>query len=159
PDLYRRTASGIELTVPRAYLKEIGTRAPVPHRRPEGAVADLEDLRVSDLVGAQVFDVDGDPIAGVAEVRLRADGPAIDAVGVAMTVDSLLVGLGAVGDRLGFALPHGPTRPFPLDRVFRALARRARVIPWPSVDELGPRCIRLSVARAALLELDEERRA
>ena len=158
PDLYKRTDSGIELTVPRAYLHETAPRAAVPHRRPEGAPGELDDFRVSDVIGAHVFDADGEPIAGVAEVRLCAYGPATGAVGVAMTLDALLVGLGAVGDRLGYALPHGPKRPFALNRVFRAFARRAQIIPWRAVERVEPRRISLSVRSDALFGIDQDYR-
>jgi hypothetical protein len=155
PDLYRRTRTGFELTVGRDHAWTTARRAPVQRERPRGPVRELDDVRISDLVGSLVFDADGEPVDGVGEVRLLAHGPAIDAVAVPITVDGLLVGLGTFGDRLGYAHPGGPTRPFPLDRLFRAGKRRARFVPWAAVAALEPRAIRLGIRAADLRGLHE----
>jgi len=156
PDLYRRTQSAIELTVPREYARGVAPRAPVHRNLPRGPVEELEDVRLSDLIGAAVFDASGFPVAPVGDARLILSGPAVDAVGVAMAVDGLIIGLGSVGDRLGFRLPHGPKRPFMLHRAFRSVARHARLVRWSEIDRLEPREVHLRVRREELHTLPDD---
>jgi hypothetical protein len=155
PDRFRRTHSGIALTVPREYARGTAPRAPVHRRSPCGPIAALDDLRLSDLIGSEVFDSDGAAVGAVGDARLLLAGPAVGEVGVEMTLDALLVGLGSVGERLGFPLRRGPRRPLVLHRAFRTVASHARDVPWASVDRLEPRAVHLHVGRDELRGLPD----
>lgn len=154
-DLLCRTENAFRLTVPRAYL-----RATAHHVRGrpgplEASIDDLGEFRLSDLIGSEVHTMDGTHVAPVGDVRLRLDGPATDVIVQSMILDGLIVGLGSIGDRLGFRLPRGPKRPFAVNRLFRALAHEARVVPWTAVRRLEARAIYVDCGPEELAALAE----
>jgi sporulation protein YlmC with PRC-barrel domain len=154
-DLLCRTDNGFRLTVTRDYLR---ATAPRVRGRPgplETSIDDVEELRLSDLVGSEVHTMDGTHVAPVGDVRLRVDGPATGVVIESMTVDGLIVGLGSIGDRLGFRLPRGPKRPFAVNHLFRALAHEARVVPWTAVRRLEARAVYIDSGPDDLAALPE----
>jgi len=111
-------------------------------------------VRISDLLGRRVVDVDGSDVGEVRDVRLVQDGP-LEGVQAALRLDGLVVGgHGALSVRLGYHRNHvrGPAL---LRSLFTALERRARYVPWLDVilDDDGP--VRLRRRAADLASLDE----
>jgi hypothetical protein len=110
-------------------------------------------VRISDLLGRPVLDVDGVDVGEVHDVRLVQDGPLLGGVQAALRVDALLVGGGTVSVRLGYHR-NRVRGPAPLRALFTALERHARVVPWPEVvlSDDGP--LRLRCSAAELKGLD-----
>jgi hypothetical protein len=86
-------------------------------------------VKVSDLLGSVVRDVDGVAVGRVHDVRLvrlaEAGGP------IGYRVEGLVVGAGAVGTRLGYG--HAGVRGPWLVRVL--LARPSQwMVPWSVID-------------------------
>lgn len=100
-------------------------------------------MRLSDVLGSQVVDVDGRPAGHVRDVRLVQDGPLQGAFGAGLRVAGLVVGPNAVSSRLGY-----DRRPMRAPWLVAALARRAsrgvRYVEWDEVDELADRVVTLS---------------
>lgn len=93
-------------------------------------------MRVTDLLGSEVRDEHGRRVGRVHDVRMVREGPRLQPVGQpAYRVRGLIVGLGAVGRRLGYAGPS-VTGPWLLKVVFGFLARRGRYIEWQRVQRV-----------------------
>jgi hypothetical protein len=98
-------------------------------------------MRLSDLLGSEVFDADGTSLGHVHDVRLVADGRDIGAFGPALRVHGLLIGRGATGARLGLnrARMRGP---WLLKTVF---GRRPRhLVDWTEVSSIGTKTVHLA---------------
>lgn len=103
-------------------------------------------MRSTHFLGSDVFDVHGQELGSVHDVRLVQDGPRIGSFGDGFRVRALLLGPTAIGARLGFE--RGQLRgPWPLDALFRAIHRRMLVATWDQVAAIEEHRIRLSVAR------------
>jgi sporulation protein YlmC with PRC-barrel domain len=98
-------------------------------------------MRLSDLLGSEVFEADGTSLGHVRDVRLVADGRTIGAFGSALRVHGLVVGRGSVGARLG--LGRSQMRgPWLLKAVF---GRRPRhLVDWTEVSSLGLKTVHLA---------------
>src|SRR6266508_2066067 len=72
--------------------------------------------------------------AHVDDVLLVQDGPYIDGFGAALRVAGLLVGHGSIGVRLGYHR-GGITGPWLLRKVFGAIERKSRYVPWETVTD------------------------
>jgi hypothetical protein len=97
-------------------------------------------MRLSDLLGSEVVDADGNAIGKVRDVRLLADGPPQGDFGPALRLHGLLVGRGSVGARLGLSRDRvkGPW----LLKVI--LGRRPpRLVEWSRVARLEDHRIHL----------------
>ncbi len=99
-------------------------------------------MRLSDLLGAVVVDDAGREVGHVNDVRLVQDGPVVGTFGAALRVSELVVGIGGVGDRLGYGR-GGIRAPRVLDSLFRRLARRGVLVAWVDVDSSEPGRVRL----------------
>jgi hypothetical protein len=98
-------------------------------------------MRLSDLLGSEVFEADGTSLGHVRDVRLVADGRPIGAFGPALRVHGLLVGRGSTGARLGLARSR-MRGPWLLKVVF---GRRPRhLVDWSDISSLGEKTVRLS---------------
>ena len=98
-------------------------------------------MRLSDLLGSEVFEADGTSLGHVRDVRLLADGRDIGAFGPALRVHGLLVGRGSTGARLGLAREQ-MRGPWLLKVVF---GRRPRhLVDWTDVASLGVKTIHLT---------------
>jgi hypothetical protein len=106
-------------------------------------------MRLSDLLHADVFDVDGVAVGRVRDVRLVQDGPLQGLTGAAFRVDGLLVGRSAVAVRLGFHR-SSVRGPWPLVPIFRRLEHRIRYVRWPEVASWSDGVVRLNCRAAEL---------
>jgi hypothetical protein len=98
-------------------------------------------MRLSDLLGSEVFQADGSSLGHVRDVSLLADGRNIGAFGAALRVHSLLIGRGSTGARLGLAR-NRMRGPWLLKLVF---GRRPRhVVDWADVESLGVKTVHLA---------------
>jgi hypothetical protein len=102
-------------------------------------------MRLSELLGTEVRDADGERVGRVHDVRLVQDGPVQGAFGAALRVDGLVVGRGG---RNGLAVRLGYHRqrvngPYVLNRLVLAMERGARFVPWSQVDGIDGDVVRL----------------
>lgn len=89
-------------------------------------------MRLSDLLDAEVVDVNQTTIGKVHEVRGVKDGPIQGAFGAALRLDGLIVGRSSVGTRLG--LDRTDTgRPAALKWVFAGIAGKRLYVPWDRI--------------------------
>jgi sporulation protein YlmC with PRC-barrel domain len=106
-------------------------------------------MRLSDLLGAEVVDVDGLAIGQVHDVRLVQDGPLQGTFGAGLRVVGLLVGPMAVASRLGYERRrmHGP---WAVAALARHLNRHVAYVPWETITDAHDRIFTLSVAATDL---------
>jgi hypothetical protein len=103
-------------------------------------------MKLSDLLGSEAFDDAGNPLGKVRDVRVVQDGPVMSPFGASLRIEGLVVGQGALGERLGF---HRSTvkGPWLLKTLFELRHRDARFVPWDAIAVVGEG--RIDVARAA----------
>ena len=91
-------------------------------------------MKLSELLHSDVFDADGRNLGSVDDVLFVQDGPYVEGFGAALRVAGLVVGRGAIAVRLGYhrAAVSGP---WLLRRVFGALERRTKYVPWEDVTD------------------------
>ena len=106
-------------------------------------------MRLSDLLGAEVVDVDGVHLGKVRDARLVQDGPIQGTFGAGLRLAGLIVGPMALGSRLGFRRTH-VTAPALVVQPVRLLDARTRYVPWDSVVEVRDRVVRIDRAAAEL---------
>jgi sporulation protein YlmC with PRC-barrel domain len=87
-------------------------------------------MRLSDLLTSEVVDESGQHFGHVRDVRLARDGPWIEGFGPAYRIESLIVGKGSLGARLGYDHEH-MERPWLLRGLFSR--HQPRSIPWSDV--------------------------
>jgi hypothetical protein len=98
-------------------------------------------MRLSDLLGSEVFAADGTSLGHVRDVRLVADGRNIGAFGPALRVYGLVFGRGSVGARLGLGRDR-MRGPWLFKVVF---GRRPRhLVAWTQVASLGEKTVHLT---------------
>jgi sporulation protein YlmC with PRC-barrel domain len=106
-------------------------------------------MRLSSLLDVEVFDEDRRGIGTVLDVRLVQRGPMLGSFGAALQIESLIVGPGALGARLGY--DRGPTKgPWPLRELFHMLHRSTRTIPWEGLRAVQPQRIDIAVPQGVL---------
>jgi sporulation protein YlmC with PRC-barrel domain len=99
---------------------------------------------VSDLLGAQVLDAHGAELGRAYDVRLIQDGPEVGPFGASLRLRSLVIGVTAIGARLGFE--RGEVRgPWPLRAAFSELHGRIRPAGWDEVASIEEDRIRLRI--------------
>jgi hypothetical protein len=111
-------------------------------------------MRLSDLLGNEVIDVDGKVVGEVSDVRLVQDGPPLAGIDAALRVDALVVGGGGLAVRMGFHR-HQVKGPAPLKALFASLERRAHSVPWSAVASWEDGVVRLSCRSSELADLAE----
>ena len=91
-------------------------------------------MRASDLFRCTVVTADGTELGRVRDARVVQDGPIRQGVQAALRVEALVVGSGAVGERLGYirAEVRGP---WLLRVLLTRLERRANVVDVHDVAE------------------------
>jgi sporulation protein YlmC with PRC-barrel domain len=110
-------------------------------------------MRLSELLGCEVVDVDGQAVGTVHDVVLVQDGPIQGVWGAALRLESLMVGTGTIGTRLGVDRP-ATHRPW-IVAVFFA-RRRRMVVPWEDVAHRGDGRIELTSRLEDLLAVEDE---
>jgi hypothetical protein len=106
-------------------------------------------MRLSDLLGADVRDVDGIVVGRVRDVRLVQDGPVQGTFGAGLRVRGLVVGRVDLGSRLGFRR-RAVVAPAIVARPVALLDRGTRYVPWSAVVQIQGRSIELDCAGAEL---------
>ena len=101
-------------------------------------------MRMSDLLGADVLDIEGTRIDKVYDVRLVQDGPPIGPFGAGLRLRALLIGPTAIGARLGFER-NDVRGPWPLRVAFAALHGASEVPTWEQIASIEEGRIRLRV--------------
>jgi sporulation protein YlmC with PRC-barrel domain len=99
---------------------------------------------MSDLLGAEVLDAEGTKRGRVYDVRLVQEGPPIGPFGASLRLQALLVGVTAVGARLGFER-NDVRGPWPLRAAFAALHGGMQVAMWEQIASIEEGRIRLRV--------------
>ena len=89
-------------------------------------------MKLSELLDASVVDESGRELGRVHDVHLVQDGPLVPGFGAALRVNTLIVGRGTVGVRLGFRR-DAMKGPLPLKVFFRWLLRQTEPIEWSRV--------------------------
>lgn len=93
-------------------------------------------MRLSDLLDAEVVDVNQKAVGKVHEVRAVKDGPIQGAFGAALRLDGLIVGRTSVGTRLG--LDRSDTgRPVALRWIFARIGGEKRYVPWDRIAAIA----------------------
>jgi sporulation protein YlmC with PRC-barrel domain len=97
-------------------------------------------MRLSDLLTAEVVDEHGKRVGHVRDVAFVRDGPSIEGFGPAYRLESLIIGRGSLGARLG--LDREDIRsPWLLRLIFGR--HRPRTIPWEDVAAVEDQRIRV----------------
>lgn len=114
-------------------------------------------MRLTALLGVDVFGSDGRTAGTVLDVRVTQRGPLMGSFGAALQPEWLIVGPHGAGARLGYdrADVRGP---LPLRQLIRRLHAGARLVPWSTIRRIEAGRIELAVP-AHDLELDNERRS
>ncbi|MEA2497955.1 MAG: hypothetical protein QOH26_360 [Actinomycetota bacterium] len=110
-------------------------------------------MRLSDLLGEEVFDVDGRRVGKVHDVRVVQDGPLIGTFGAAFRIDGLIVGKGSLGARMGFDRSE-MKGPYLLKVFFNARHAGTKYVPWDSVAAIEEGKISLNRVGGELKEPD-----
>jgi hypothetical protein len=112
-------------------------------------------VRLTGLLGDDVFGSDGRTAGSVLDVRMAQRGPLIGSFGAALQPEWLIVGRHGAGARLGYdrADVRGP---LPLRQVIRRLHAGVRLVPWSTIRRIEAGRIDLDVP-AHDLELDDGR--
>jgi PRC-barrel domain len=99
-------------------------------------------MRAAELMGLPVYDADGELVGHVHDLRLDSSGkPGCAGYRLSALACS---GKYAVGHRLGYG-DEDMAGPWPLNRLFRRFAARARVVDWADVTAVTPE--RIEIAR------------
>lgn len=99
-------------------------------------------MRLTELFGVRVVDREGRELGKVHDARLVQDGPFVEGFGLALRLDGLVVGEGAMAVRLGFHRNRikGPW-------LLRAIAQRAehrtRYVAWTDIERIEPDLVTL----------------
>ena len=98
----------------------------------------MATMRITDLIGQQVYGSDGTSLGKVHDVRLVRQAPY--GTSAALRLDGLVIGKGGVAVRLGYA-SSDVTGPWLLTTVLGRLARKARYVSWSDVRLEGERIV------------------
>src|SRR4051794_36056497 len=105
-------------------------------------------MRLDELLQADVFDADGVKLGHVRDVRIVQDGPALGNRGAPLfRVHGLIVGPGAVGERLGYGRA-GVKGPWLFTKLFAM--RRELFVPWEQIHRRDGARIDLTTTKAEL---------
>ncbi len=110
-------------------------------------------MRLSELLGCEVVDADGERLGKVHDVVLVQDGPVQGSWGAALRLEALMVGTGSIATRLGVDR-RTSNRPRIVAMWFSR--RRRWVVPWDQVDERGDGCLTLTCRVEDLHEVERE---
>jgi sporulation protein YlmC with PRC-barrel domain len=94
-------------------------------------------MRAHELIGQEVFDVDGEPIGVITDLRCIQDGPLRGTMAL-LRIDSLLVSRRHTGALLGYDR-HEQQGPWLIRAIVRRLHSKMIVIEWSQVaNHSGP---------------------
>jgi hypothetical protein len=112
-------------------------------------------MRATDLLGATVYDIDGQAVGAVRDLHFDAGGRAVpDSGRPAYRLTALECGPVGVAHRLGYGR-RTMAGPWPIPALVRRLARRSVVVNWADIARINGSRIDLTVRRADLRALVE----
>ena len=111
-------------------------------------------MRLSDLLGSEVIDLDGRAWGKVHDVRVVQDGPVLGPFGASLRIEGLIVGKGSLGERLGFHRSNVKA-PWVLKTFFEWRHRDTRFVPWAAVAAIQRCRIHIDHAVGGLAEVDK----
>lgn len=104
-------------------------------------------MRLSELLRMHVVDVEGVEAGHVHDVRLRQDGPMTSGFDAGLRVHGLVIGRGAVANRLGYGRStRGPW----LIRALLQIRDRSAFVPWNQIRAIDGDTIVLACTRDEL---------
>ena len=106
-------------------------------------------MRLADLIGATVIDVNGVEVGTVGDVWMTTDGPPIGPFGAALRVEALIMGRFGLASRAGYER-SGVDGPAPIAWYLRRRTRFRPVAWWSDVAAIEEGRIRLRRAMDAL---------
>jgi hypothetical protein len=112
-------------------------------------------MRAVDLLGATVYDVDGQAVGTVHDLHFEAGGRAVPGSGrPAYRLTALECGPVGLAHRLGYG-HQKLAGPWPMPALLRQLARRSLLVNWSDIARINGSRIDLTVRRADLRALVE----
>ena len=93
-------------------------------------------MRLSEILGAEVVDTDGQVLGRAHDVRLIQDGPMVSDVMNSFRVVGVIVSPHSIGSRLGIDR-GGVKGPWLLKFLVSRLQRKSRVIDWDDVRSVA----------------------
>jgi hypothetical protein len=104
-------------------------------------------MRLGELLRAEVYDADGVLVGHVRDVRIEQDGPPHGYRGQPLfRVQGLIVGPGALGERLGYGRAE-VQGPWLFKKIF---SRDERFVPWEQIRRRDGERIDLTTTKAEL---------
>jgi sporulation protein YlmC with PRC-barrel domain len=101
-------------------------------------------MRLADLIGSSIIDVEGRGMGRVGDVWLIQDGPPIGLFGAALTVDTLVIGRFGLASRAGYER-EGVRGPAPIAWFLHRRTAHRPVVRWKDVAAIEEGRIRLRV--------------
>jgi sporulation protein YlmC with PRC-barrel domain len=93
-------------------------------------------MRLSDILGAEVFDESGRKLGRAHDVRMIQDGPMVSDVMASLRVVGIVVSPHSLGSRLG--IDRGRVRgPWLLKFLVNRLQRKTSVVDWDNVRSVA----------------------
>ena len=102
-------------------------------------------MRLSDLLHKEVFDANGQRAGHVYDVRVIQDGPVTSGFDAALRVHGLIIGRGALANRLGYG--RGGARGPWLIRAILEARHKPTLVPWHRVRAIEADRILISGSR------------
>lgn len=113
-------------------------------------------MRAVELIGAAVYDSDGEPVGAVRDLFFEAVGARVpDSGRPAYRLRALECGAVGVAHRLGYG-HRAITGPWPLTVLMQRLVRNSVIVGWDQIAELGTGRIDLAVRRDELRPAQQE---
>jgi hypothetical protein len=109
-------------------------------------------MRLSDLLGLDVTDIDAQRIGTVADVRLVQDGPMIGPYGAAFRLSGLIIVEHRHVRLLGYERAVGP---WFVRWLLHRLTGEVAFVPWDMIDTIDATGIRISLAQQECIGLHD----
>ena len=101
-------------------------------------------MRLSELLRKEVVDANGERAGHVHDVRLLQDGPVTSGFDAALRVHGLIIGRGALANRLGYG--RGTRGPWMIRRVVEG-RQKPMFVPWHRVQAIHDERILITGSR------------
>ena len=101
-------------------------------------------MRLTDLLGSRVIDVEGKDAGFVTDVRLVQDGPILGSFGAAFRVHGLVIGRTTIAAHMGFER-RNVRGPWLLKRLFKLIQGTPHYALWEEVRSIEGHLVRLRI--------------